>query len=111
MVVELTVMNECKSILVPSRWNKHTLFSLNATKKPGQNAWSSYLRTLKMVAVGFREETKIRSTTNPAVSFLVLFPLGSLSLDSRAVQTQNCTVSADRNGSKRSLLFFLSKKQ
>lgn len=59
-----------------------------------------------MVAGGLREETISISTTNPAVSFLVLLPLGPLSLDSTAVQTRNCTLSADRNGSKKSLLVF-----
>ena len=72
---------------------------------------ASFLRTLKMEAVGFEEETKTRSTTNPAVSFLVLFPLGSLSPGFKAPPTQNCTVSADRNGFKRSLPFFCLKSR
>lgn len=52
-----------------------------------------------MVAVGLREETTTRST------------LGLLSLDSMAVQTQNCTLSADRNDFKRRLFLFGLKSE
>lgn len=48
----------------------------------------------EMVAVGLREETTTRST------------MGLLSLDSMAVQTQNCTLSAGRNDFKRGLFLF-----
>lgn len=59
------------------------------------------------MVVSLEKETTTLSHTNPRVNFLVLFPLGPLSLDSKAVQIQNCQQSTDRIGSKR-ILFGLS---
>lgn len=90
-------------------------FPLNASNAPGQNAWSSYLRALKLNGhrqIG-EEKTRTCSTSKSMISSRICFPWYLLVETQRRPETQYFAPRVDRKSSKRSplLLFQGTRKR